>query len=44
VARRRAQWKKLQGRIDPSRLAFLDETWTKTNMARSAAGRRAGSG
>ena len=33
MARRRAQWKKLQGRIDPSRLAFLDETWTKTNMA-----------
>ena len=33
VARRRAQWKKRQGRIDPSRLVFIDETWTKTNMA-----------
>jgi putative transposase len=22
-----------QGRIDPSRLVFIDETWTKTNMA-----------
>jgi transposase len=33
VARRRAQWKAYQGRIDPSRLVFIDETWTKTNMA-----------
>jgi putative transposase len=33
VARRRAQWSKYRGRIDPSRLVFLDETWTKTNMA-----------
>ena len=32
VARRRAQWTKYQGRIDPSRLVFIDETWTKTNM------------
>ena len=24
---------KHQGRIDPARLVFLDETWTKTNMA-----------
>jgi len=23
----------LQGRVDPSRLVFIDETWTKTNMA-----------
>jgi hypothetical protein len=22
-----------QGRIDPTRLVFIDETWTKTNMA-----------
>ena len=22
-----------QGRIDPARLVFIDETWTKTNMA-----------
>jgi transposase len=33
VARRRAQWTKHQGDIDPSRLVFIDETWTKTNMA-----------
>ena len=33
VARRRAQWQRHQGRVDPKRLVFLDETWTKTNMA-----------
>lgn len=33
IARRRAQWAKYQGRIDPARLVFIDETWTKTNMA-----------
>jgi transposase len=33
VGRRRAQWAKYQSRIDPSRLLFIDETWTKTNMA-----------
>lgn len=33
MARRRVQWRKYQGRIDPSRLVFIDETWTKTNMA-----------
>ena len=33
VARRRAQWIKYQSRIDARRLVFLDETWTKTNMA-----------
>jgi putative transposase len=33
VARRRAQWTRYQDRIDPSRLVFIDETWTKTNMA-----------
>jgi putative transposase len=33
VARRRAQWIKYQGRVDPKRLVFIDETWTKTNMA-----------
>ncbi|MDS1134897.1 IS630 family transposase [Nitratireductor indicus] len=33
VAHRRAQWAKYRGRIDPSRLVFIDETWTKTNMA-----------
>jgi transposase len=33
VARRRAQWKAYQGRVDPARLVFIDETWAKTNMA-----------
>jgi transposase len=33
IARRRAQWKKFQGRPDPRRLVFVDETWAKTNMA-----------
>lgn len=33
VARRRAQWLKFRPRIDPARLVFIDETWTKTNMA-----------
>jgi hypothetical protein len=33
VARRRARWKRHQGRIDPKRLVFIDETWAKTNMA-----------
>jgi transposase len=33
VARRRQQWIKYQDRVDPSRLVFIDETWTKTNMA-----------
>ena len=34
VARRRRQWKKYQGRLDPRRLVFIDETWAKTNMTR----------
>jgi transposase len=29
----RARWTSYQHRIDPSRLVFIDETWTKTNMA-----------
>lgn len=33
LARRREQWRRYQGRIDPARLVFLDETWVKTNMA-----------
>lgn len=33
MARRRGQWRRYQGRIDPARLLFIDETWTKTNMA-----------
>ncbi len=34
IARRRARWKTHQGRLDPRRLVFLDETWAKTNMTR----------
>ena len=33
VARRRAQWRRYQPLIDPARLVFVDEAWTKTNMA-----------
>ena len=33
VARRRAQWIKYRDRVEPERLVFIDETWTKTNMA-----------
>ena len=33
MARRRAQWTKYQDRVEPERLVFIDETWTKTNMA-----------
>ena len=34
VALRRRRWKKYQGRLDPRRLVFIDETWAKTNMTR----------
>lgn len=33
MARRRAQWRRYQTLVDPARLVFIDETWTKTNMA-----------
>ena len=33
VARKRVRWKQYQGAVDPQRLVFIDETWTKTNMA-----------
>ena len=33
MARRRAQWVKYQNKVEPERLVFIDETWTKTNMA-----------
>jgi transposase len=33
VARRRAQWTKYQDRVDAERLVFIDETWTRTDMA-----------
>ena len=35
VARRRAQWRRYQDRLDPRRLVFIDETWAKTNMTRT---------
>jgi putative transposase len=35
ISRRRAQWRGRQGRIDPARLVFIDETWAKTNMTRT---------
>jgi putative transposase len=35
IARRRGQWRSHQGRIDPARLVFIDETWAKTNMTRT---------
>ena len=35
IARRRMQWRKYQGRLDPTRLVFIDETWAKTNMTRA---------
>jgi transposase len=28
------RWKAHQGRLDPRRLVFIDETWAKTNMTR----------
>jgi putative transposase len=33
VARRRGQWISYQSRVELFRLVFIDETWTKTNMA-----------
>jgi len=35
ISRRRTQWRSHQGRIDPARLVFIDETWAKTNMTRT---------
>lgn len=35
MARRRERWRRHQGRVDPSRLVFVDETWAKTNMTRA---------
>jgi transposase len=33
IARKRTRWKAHQGKIDASRMVFIDETWIKTNMA-----------
>ena len=35
MARRRDRWRRYQGRLDPARLVFIDETWAKTNMVRT---------
>jgi transposase len=35
VARRRAQWRSRQGKIDQKRLVFIDETGAKANMTRA---------
>ena len=35
IAFKRARWRRYQGKIDASRLVFIDETWTKTNMTRT---------
>lgn len=35
MARKRDRWKRHQHRLDPRRLAFIDETWAKTNMTRT---------
>src|ERR1700689_1344542 len=34
VAEARAEWRKSQPTLDPGRLIFVDEPWTKTNMVR----------
>ena len=34
MSRHRRRWRQRQGQVDPSRLVFIDETWTKTNMTR----------
>ena len=35
MARKRARWKRHQGKVDPGRLVLIDETWVKTNMTRT---------
>tara|TARA_B100001964_G_C13947027_1_gene471612 strand:+ start:83 stop:706 length:624 start_codon:yes stop_codon:yes gene_type:complete len=35
VAAARRKWRRDQAALDPERLVFIDETWAKTNMARS---------
>jgi transposase len=34
IAAARCRWRELQPELNPARLVFLDETWTKTNMTR----------
>ena len=38
VARKRGRWKTRQGRIDPRRLVFIDETWGQDEWGRCAGG------
>ena len=35
VIQRRHAWRQSQSALDPARLVFIDETWAKTNMART---------
>ena len=35
VLARRQTWRESQTALDPARLVFIDETWAKTNMART---------
>ncbi len=35
VLERRQAWRESQTALDPARLVFIDETWAKTNMART---------
>ena len=35
ILKRREAWFEAQPDLDPSRLVFIDETWAKTNMART---------
>ena len=35
VLERRQAWRESQAALDPARLVFIDETWAKTNMART---------
>ena len=35
MAAARVRWRQGQGGFDPNRLVFIDETWAKTNMART---------
>lgn len=35
MAHRREAWRASQGSIDPDRVVFIDETWAKSNMART---------
>ena len=44
VARRWAQWLRYRHQIDASRLIFIDESWTNTNMAPLRVGRHAARG